>query len=132
MFLGDAAAKLTPACAQFQNGAWHLVGTYLYDSPKQNIMFIKDQWSQRILAIAFGCSALLLSASALVASIKWVNPAQADVFDPQSAAPKGWDEGLRGAVGLGIKDNNGYFIIWSQPNQFYKVDLTKARDWYED
>ncbi len=95
-------------------------------------MFIKDQWSQRILAVAFGCSALLLSASALIASIKWVNPAQAEEFDPLAGKAKGWDDGLRGAVGLGIQDNQGYFIIWSQPNQFYKVDLSKARNWYDD
>ncbi|MCF8259125.1 MAG: hypothetical protein K9J06_16340 [Flavobacteriales bacterium] len=94
-------------------------------------MFVKDQWGQRILAVAFGCSALMLSASALVASIKWVNPAQAEEWSPE-ASPKAWDESLRGAVGLGIKENNAYFIIWSQPNQFYKVDLSKARDWYED
>lgn len=84
------------------------------------------------MAVAFGCSALMLSASALVASIKWVNPAHAEEFDPQKALPRSWDDGLRGAVGLGIKDNSGYFVIWSQPNQFYKVDLSKARDWYDD
>lgn len=94
-------------------------------------MIINDKWGQRILAFSLGCSALLLSASVLVASVKWVAPVQAEEWNPKAERAE-WDEGLRGAVGLGIKDNNGYFIIWSQPNMFYKVDLSNARDWYED
>jgi len=94
-------------------------------------MLFKDQWSQRILAAALGFSAIMLCASALVVSLNWVNMAQADEWNPAADA-KVWDEGLRGAVGLGIKENYAYFVIWSQPNQFYKVELAKARDWYED
>lgn len=94
-------------------------------------MFFKDQWSQRILAATLGCAAMTLCASVLVVSLNWVNIAQADEWNP-SADSKVWDEGLRGAVGLGIKENHAYFVIWSQPNQFYKVDLAKAKDWYED
>ena len=41
-----------------------------------------------------------------------------------------WDDGLRGAVALGIKDNTGYFVVWGNPNLFYKVELDKAQDWY--
>ena len=104
---------------------------YFYTSSKYRDMFFRDRWGQRILASALGFSAIMLSASVLVASIKWGSPAQAEEWNPE-AAPKSWDEGLRGAVGLGIHQNHGYFIIWSQPNQFYKVDLSKARDWYED
>ncbi len=95
-------------------------------------MIFKDQWGQRILALTFGGSALLLSVAVLIASIKWVAPAQAEEWVPGAAGKAAWDEGLRGAVGLGIKGDQGYFVIWSQPNQFYKVDLSKARDWYED
>lgn len=104
---------------------------YFYTSIKKQNMFFNDRWGQRILAVALGCSAIMLSASALVASVKWVNPAQAEEWAPESTSAA-WDDGLRGAVGLGIHQNHGYFIIWSQPNQFYKVDLSKARDWYED
>jgi len=95
-------------------------------------MLFKDQWSQRILALTLGGSALLLGVAFLIASIKWVAPAHAGEWIPDAAEKAPWDEGLRGAVGLGIKGDTAYFVIWSQPNQFYKVELSKARDWYED
>lgn len=94
-------------------------------------MLFKDHLSQRILAITIGCSALLVSGALLVISVKWVGTAQAEEWSPQArVAP--WDETLRGAVGLGIKDSTAYFVIWSQPNKFYKVELDKATDWFED
>jgi len=94
-------------------------------------MIQKDPLSQRIVAISLGLSAMMLSASLLIACIHWVGPAQATDWNP-NATPKPWDDALRGAVGLGIKDDHAYFVIWSQPNQFYKVELAKARNWYED
>lgn len=94
-------------------------------------MIINDKWGQRILATTLGISALMMGSALLVASVKWTGHVHAEDWQPtEVAAP--WDDSLRGAVGLGIKDNTGYFIIWSQPNQLYKVDLSKARNWYED
>jgi hypothetical protein len=92
---------------------------------------LKDHVSQRILAVTIGCSALLLSGALFVLSVKWVGTAQAEELVPQAKLTP-WDETLRGAVGLGIKDSTAYFVIWSQPNKFYKVDLDKAVDWFED
>lgn len=94
-------------------------------------MIQKDRLSQRIVAISLGLSAMMLSASLLIVCINWVSTAQATDWNP-SAEQKPWDDALRGAVGLGIKDDYAYFVIWSQPNQFYKVELAKARNWYED
>ena len=59
-----------------------------------------------------------------------VTPAHAEEFDLNEKPL--WDENLRGGVGLGIKDNTGYFVVWGNPNKFYKVDLTKATDWYDE
>jgi hypothetical protein len=92
---------------------------------------MKDQWAQRILAISLGCSALLLSASLFVATTGWSGRLQANEWQPDAKTAT-WDDNLRGAVGLGIHDNFAYFVIWSQPNQFYKVELSKARNWYDD
>ncbi|MCF8460999.1 MAG: hypothetical protein K9G46_09755 [Flavobacteriales bacterium] len=89
-----------------------------------------DKISQRILATFLGCSAFLLSAALVLLLTQQIIPAQADELDLSTNAA--WDETLRGGVGLGIKDNTGYFVVWGSPNQFYKVDLTKASDWYSE
>ncbi len=99
----------------------HLIRTFM----------INDLWVKRFLAFSLGSSTLLVSAALLIATVKWAGPVQAEEWDP-SASQRPWDDALRGAVGLGIQDNHAYFVIWSQPNQFYKVDLSKARNWYED
>lgn len=92
---------------------------------------MNDVWNQRILTISIACSILLLSGSLFIASVKWSGHLQADVWQPDANATA-WDDNLRGAVGLGIHNDFAYFVIWSQPNQFYKVELSKARNWYDD
>lgn len=88
-----------------------------------------DNFSKTVLTIAFSISMVLCSLSLLIFSFSSVPTATATEFKPETKIP--WDDGLRGAVGLGIKDDMGYFVIWGNPNTFYKVDLSKARDWYE-
>ena len=89
-----------------------------------------DKISQRILASFIGLSGFLLSAALVVGLTQQIIPAQADEFDLSDS--KMWDDNLRGGVGLGIKENVGYFVVWGNPNKFYKVDLTKADDWFEE
>lgn len=89
-----------------------------------------DKISQRILATFLGSSAFLLSVAFVLLLTQQIIPAQAEELDLNTNAA--WDENLRGGVGLGIKDNTGYFVVWGNPNQFYKVDLTKATDWYSE
>ena len=89
-----------------------------------------DKISQRIFASFLGCSMFLLSAGLVLLVTQQIIPAQADEFDLSES--KMWDETLRGGVGLGIKDNTGYFVVWGNPNRFYKVDLAKADDWYSE
>ena len=88
-----------------------------------------DKLSQRILASLLGFSAVILAAAALILSLNTTMTAQA--AEEPAEAPI-WDDGLRGAVGLGIQDSTGYFIVWGNPNLFYKVDLNKAKDWYSE
>ncbi len=89
-----------------------------------------DKISQRILASFLGGSAFLLSVALVLLLTQQIIPAQAEELDLSKNAA--WDETLRGGVGIGIKDNTGYFVVWGSPNQFYKVDLTKATDWYSE
>lgn len=89
-----------------------------------------DKISQRIFASFLGCAMFLLSAAFVLLITQQIIPAQAEELDLNSIAP--WDDNLRGGVGLGIQDSVGYFVVWGNPNKFYKVDLTKADDWYEE
>ncbi|MCF8277333.1 MAG: hypothetical protein K9J17_11430 [Flavobacteriales bacterium] len=89
-----------------------------------------DKISQRILASFIGGSTLLLSASLLLFSMQYISTVNAEELDLEGA--KMWDQTLRGGVGLGIKDNVGYFVVWGDPNKFYKVELNKATDWYSE
>jgi hypothetical protein len=84
---------------------------------------LKDRLSQRILASLLGTSAVIIASAALIFTLN-------HSFTATAADNPVWDDGLRGAVGLGIKDNTGYFVVWGNPNLFYKVDLNKAQDWY--
>jgi hypothetical protein len=96
---------------------------------KRQHMF-SDKISQRIFASFLGCSVFLLSGAIVLLMTQQIIPAQAEELDLSTS--KMWDETLRGGVGLGIKDNAGYFVVWGNPNKFYKVDLTKADDWYSE
>lgn len=89
----------------------------------------KDKLSQRILATLLGTSTLLFASAALIFTINTSFTATAEDLPNDLEV---WDNGLRGAVGLGIKDSTGYFVIWGSPNKFYKVDLNKAQDWYAE
>lgn len=89
-----------------------------------------DKLSQRILASFIGVSTLVMSIAMLLFVTQQSFTAQAEELDLQK--PMDWDEGLRGAAGLGIKDNTAYFVVWSDPNRFYKVNLDKATDWYSE
>jgi hypothetical protein len=89
-----------------------------------------DKLSQRIIASFLGLSILLVSGALVLFLAQSPFTAQAEELD--LSANIAWDESLRGGVGLGIKDNTGYFVVWGNPNQFYKVDLTKATDWYSE
>ena len=89
-----------------------------------------DRISQRILASFLGGSAFLLSLALVLFLTQQIIPAHAEELD--LSADAAWDDNLRGGVGLGIKDNTGYFVIWGHPNQFYKVELNKAKDWYSE
>ena len=97
---------------------------------KTNSIMFSDKISQRILASFLGCSAFLLSGAFVLFMTQQIIPAHAEELD--LSEDKIWDESLRGGVGLGIKDNTGYFVVWGSPNKFYKVDLTKADDWFEE
>lgn len=88
-----------------------------------------DKLSQRILASLLGVSALLIASAAMIFMLNTSFTAKAA---DQPEEPKIWDDGLRGAVGLGIQDSTGYFIVWGNPNLFYKVNLNKAQDWYQE
>ena len=78
------------------------------------------------MAVCLGLSMVLCGASLLLFSI---NHAKAEA----TVKPAPWDENVRGAVGLGIDKNTGYFVVFGRPgNAFYKVDLTKAKDWYSE
>lgn len=89
-----------------------------------------DKISQRIFASFLGGSAFLLCAAFFLFMMQQIAPAHAEEFD-LNAKPL-WDDNLRGGVGLGIKNDTGYFVVWGNPNKFYKVDLTKASDWYDE
>lgn len=89
-----------------------------------------DKISQRILASFVGGSLFMLSTALVLGLTQQIIPAQADELDLSES--KVWDDNLRGGVGLGIKDNTGYFVIWGNPNKFYKVNLSMADDWYEE
>lgn len=87
-----------------------------------------DKLSQRILASLLGVSAIIIASAALIFTLNTSFTATAAGSPTES---KVWDDGLRGAVALGIKDNTGYFVVWGNPNLFYKVELDRAKDWYE-
>lgn len=89
-----------------------------------------DKISQRILASFLGLSIFLCSVAVAVFALQYVGKAQANELN--LSENMAWDENLRGGVGLGIEDNVGYFVIWGNPNKFYKVDLEKATDWYSE
>lgn len=88
-----------------------------------------DKISQRILASLLGLSAIIVAGAALLLTLNSTFTAKA-ADKPEDM--KVWDDGLRGAVGLGIQDSTGYFIVWGNPNLFYKVNLNKAKDWYTE
>lgn len=92
-----------------------------------------DPLSKSIFTISVSLAILMLSISILLFAISSLPTVQAEA-SPKMHEPmtSPWDEALRGAVGLGIVNNTGYFIIWSNPNKLYKVDLANARDWYLD
>ena len=96
----------------------------------QFIAMFSDKISQRIFATLLGSSAFLLSLSLVVFLTQQIAPAQAEEFNLEGNAE--WDQSLRGGVGLGIVDNTGYFVIWGDPNKFYKVELDKATDWFSE
>ncbi len=89
-----------------------------------------DKISQRILASFIGVATLILSMAVILFVTQRSFTAQAEEFDLETKMD--WDSGLRGAVGLGIKDNTAYFVIWGDPNKFYKVELEKATDWFSE
>lgn len=92
-------------------------------------------FASKIFTVAVSISIVLCSLSLLLFSINHISAAKAENsgFAEKAACAAPWDEGLKGAVGLGIVNNTGYFIVWGAPsNMFYKVDLSKARDWYAD
>lgn len=93
-----------------------------------------DVVSQRIMSVCVGLSLVLVSAAILIFSVSSVHTAQAA---PEHAIPLEesnlpWDASVRGSVGLGIVNNTGYFVVYSNPNMLYKVDLSEARNWYDD
>lgn len=90
-----------------------------------------DKISQRILATSLGISAVLLSISCFVYATDEIGMANAEDIS-KLELNSDWDDRLRGAVGLGIHDGKGYFVIWSEPNRFYSVELAKAQDWYTE
>ena len=91
-----------------------------------------DPLSKKIFAISISLSIVILSTSLLLFSISSLPTVQAESSDILNNRTAPWDDGLRGAVGLGIISNTGYFVVWGQPNKLYKVDLTDARNWYLD
>lgn len=92
-----------------------------------------DPLSKRILIISVSLSMLILSISLLVFTLSTLPTVQAEsTVEHHERTTPPWDDGLRGAVGLGIVDHTGYFVIWGKPNKLYKVDLANARDWYLD
>ncbi len=98
-------------------------------------MKTSDPIASKMLTIAVSISLILCSLSLLIFTIGNVNSVRAEnsIADEKAQHKTPWDENLKGSVGLGIVNNTGYFVIWgSQNNMLYKVDLTKARDWYAD
>ena len=91
-----------------------------------------NYFKSKFFSVALGISMVLCSLSLLVFSISQtpLAKAEASFVPPSSSAP--WDNELRGAVGLGIAKDSAYFVVWGNPNVFYKVSLKAARDWYKD
>lgn len=92
---------------------------------------IIDKISQRILAASLGISSILLSVSCFVYATDRIGMANAEDISKLELNAD-WDAELRGGVGLGIVDGTGYFVVWAQPNKLYKVELSKAQDWYAE
>ena len=92
---------------------------------------MKTILSSKILTFSFSLSIILCSLSLLIFSIGSLTEAKAEIKDVQfSKTASPWDDNLRGAVGLGIAKDTAYFVVWGNPNLFYKAAINKAEDWY--